>query len=133
MKNILRATALILVIVLTFALASCNDGPEYSNELIQGKLEDVVNIIQRDSHLHTEEYIASMTEEEFEPVYKAISQVVKNQENIKYTLVNETVDTDDDGNKFYNLEYKIEANGKSVSVIVVYGEGQNLLYSVKLK
>ncbi len=133
MKNILRVTALVLVIVLTISLVSCKSGPEYSNELVQSKLEEVVNIIQRGGHIHEGEYIASMTEKEFEPVYEAISQVVKNEADIKYTLVSETAEADDDGNELYNLEYKIEANGKSVNVTVVYGEGENILYAIKLK
>lgn len=133
MKNILRIAALVLVIALTLSLAACKSGPEYSNELVQGKLEEVVNIIQSNRHLHTEDYIASMSEDEFEPVYEAISQVVKGETDIKYTIVSETTETDDDGNEFYNLEFKVEANGKSVNLIVVYGEGENILYSVNLK
>ena len=133
MKNILRIAALVLVIALTLSLAACKSGPEYSNELVQGKLEEIVNIIQSNRHLHTDDYIASMSEDEFEPVYEAISQVVKGETDIKYTIVSETTETDDDGNEFYNLEFKVEANGKSVNLIVVYGEGENILYSVNLK
>ena len=133
MKNILRIAALVLVIALTLSLVACKSGPEYSNELVQGKLEEVVNIIQSNRHLHTDDYIASMSEDEFEPVYEAISQVVKGETDIKYTIVSETTETDDDGNEFYNLEFKVEANGKSVNLIVVYGEGENILYSVNLK
>ena len=133
MKNILRIAALVLVIALTLSLAACKSGPEYSNELVQGKLEEIVNIIQSNRHLHTDDYIASMSEDEFEPVYEAISQVVKDETDIKYTIVSETTETDDDGNEFYNLEFKVEANGKSVNLIVVYGEGENILYSVNLK
>ena len=133
MKNILRVTALVLVIVLTLSFVACKKGPEYSKELVQDKLEDIVNVIQRDGHLHAEHYLTGMNEEEFEPVYEAISQVVKNETDIEYKLLNDKTETDDDGNPVYVHEYEIKANGKSIEVVVTYGDRENLLFSVKIK
>ena len=93
----------------------------------------IVNVIQRDGHLHTEHYLTGMNEEEFEPVYEAISQVVKNETDIEYTLLNDKTETDDDGNPVYVHEYEIKANGKSIEVVVTYGDRENLLFSVKIK
>ena len=133
MKNILRVTALVLVIVFVLSFAACKKGPEYSVELVQGKLQDVVNIIQRNGHLHTDDYVAGMTEDEFEPVYDAIYEVVENQSDIEYKLISESTDEDDDGNLFYILKYEIKANGNGVTVEVKYGDRQNSLYSIELK
>jgi len=134
MKNILRVIAFTLILIFTLSFVGCKDeGPKYSKELVQGKLEDVINVIQRGGHLHTEDYVPGMSEESFEPVYDEISKVVKNQTNIEIKLISDTQARDDDGNLFYSHEYEIKANGKSVSVVVIYGDGENTLHSISIK
>ena len=133
MKNICRALLLVLTFVLVLSFASCKEEKTpYTDDLAKAKLTEIVNILQRGEHVHTEDYVYGMTEDEFEPVGKAISDVVGKDNSYEIIHVETTEATDDDSNLVHYAKFTIKLNNKSVNVTVLFVDGDNTIYSVKL-
>ncbi|MBQ9744608.1 MAG: hypothetical protein IJW19_05730 [Clostridia bacterium] len=133
MKKSIKAIAIVLLLTMVFTLVACgNNGTEYTDEMAKARLADVVNMIKRGDHIHTEDYVVGMSEEDFEPVAEAIYEVVKDSQ-YEITHVATTETKDDDKNTAHNAEFVISANGKSITVITVIADGEASIFEIKLK
>jgi hypothetical protein len=101
MKILCKVLALIFVCALVFSLVACdNKTYQYSEGFVLEEFTDIVKRIEDHRHIHTEDVLPGMTEEEFAPVEQAIHVAIHDG---GYTISNNGTEDfiDDDGNHVY--------------------------------
>ena len=131
MKIFFKALALVLVAILAFSMVSC-EKQFYSEEFVLEEFKNIVTKIQNHKHIHTEDVLPGMTEEEFAPVEEAIHAAI--HDGGEYTIFNNGVEDyiDDDGNHVYVTEYALTCGENVVNVLVTYCDGHKTLYRIDL-
>lgn len=131
MKILCKVLALIFVCALVFSLVACdNKTYQYSEEFVLEEFTNIVTKIENHRHIHTEDVLPGMTEEEFAPVEQAIHVAI--HDGGEYTIFNNGVEDyiDDDGNHIYVTEYALTCGPNVVNVIVVYCDGHKTIYRI---
>lgn len=130
MKIFFKALALVLVAILAFSMVSC-EKQFYSEEFVLEEFKNIVTKIENHRHIHTEDVLPGMTEEEFAPVEQAIHVAIHDGD---YTISNNGTEDfiDDDGNHVYITEYAITCGPNVVNVVVTYCDGHKTIYRIDL-
>jgi hypothetical protein len=116
-----------------FSLAACgNETYQYSDEFVLEKLDAIVKKIQNHSHVHTEDVLPGMTEEEFEAVGEAIHVAIHDGGDYMISNNGKEYFIDDDGNHIYMIDFAIACGPNVVNVMVTYCDGQKTLYRIDL-
>ena len=133
MKTLFKVFAFVLVCALVLSFVACGSKTyQYSDEFVLDKLDSIVRKINNHSHVHTEDILPGMTEEEFASVEEAIHLAI--HDGGDYTLFNNGYEyfIDDDGNHVYVIDFAITCGENVVNVLVTYCDGHKTLYRIDL-
>jgi uncharacterized lipoprotein YehR (DUF1307 family) len=133
MKILCKVLALIFVCALVFSLVACdNKTYQYSEEFVLEEFTNIVTKIENHSHVHTEDVLPGMTEEEFEAVGEAIHVAIHDGGDYMISNNGKEYFIDDDGNHIYMIDFAIACGPNVVNVMVTYCDGQKTLYRIDL-